>query len=162
MPIIGPRALEVVDHQVAAVRLDRRLEALHSGQQVSQRIGGVGTTHHDAAAAQPVGDFGENAGTFVVGAARRAGAHVMLVCSGNGEHGLAYGAAIGSRRYRNLLPWGPMTTPPPPPSPPPPPLGMAGFFSPCGGGGLAPPAPLLPAPAPPAPAAPVPRAAALR
>src|SRR6266704_1220718 len=121
MPIIGPRALEVVDHQVAAVRLDRRLEALHSRQQVSQRIGGVGTTHHDAAAAQPVGDFGENAGTFVVGAARRAGAHVMLVCSGNGEHGLASGAAIGSRRYRNLLPWDSMTTPPPPPPPPPPP-----------------------------------------
>src|SRR5436309_3213077 len=125
MPIIGPRALEVVDHQVAAVRLDRRLEALHSRQQVSQRIGGVGTTHHDAAAAQPVGDFGENAGTFVVGAARRAGAHVMLVCSRNGEHGLTSGAAIGSRRYRNLLPWGPMTTPPPSPSP----LGMADFFA---------------------------------
>src|SRR5437870_2649526 len=131
MPIIGPRALEVVDHQVAAVRLDRRLEALHSRQQVSQRIGGVGTTHHDAAAAQPVGDFGENAGTFVVGAARRAGAHVMLVCSRNGEHGLASGAAIGSRRYRNLLPWGPMTTPPPSPSPSP--LGLASQLEQWGG-----------------------------
>src|SRR6266566_1039196 len=148
MPIIGPRALEVVDHQVAAVRLDRRLEALHSRQPVSQRIGGVGTTHHDAAAAQPVGDFGENAGTFVVGAARRAGAHVMLVCSGNGEHGLAYGAAIGSRRYRNLLPWGPMTTPPPSPSPSP--LGMADFFALEAGEYLDRLDALLQAPAPPA------------
>ena len=144
MPIIGPRALEVVDHQVAAVRLDRRLEALHSRQQVSQRIGGVGTTHHDAAAAQPVGDFGENAGTFVVGAARRAGAHVMLVCSGNGEHGLAYGAAIGSRRYRNLLPWGPMTTPSPTP------LGMSDFFALEAGEYLDRLDALLQAPAPPA------------
>src|SRR6185503_3214603 len=57
MTIVGSRALEVVDHQITAVRLDRRFEALDGREQVCELVRLFGARQGDAAVPQPIGDF---------------------------------------------------------------------------------------------------------
>src|SRR6266704_3546513 len=56
--IVRLSALQVVDHQVAAVRLDRQLEAFHGRQQVHQIFGALSARHGDPAGPQASADFG--------------------------------------------------------------------------------------------------------
>ncbi len=58
MAVVGLRALQVVHHQVAAVRLDRLLEPFDGRQQIRQVIRALGTRYRDATAPQPVRHFG--------------------------------------------------------------------------------------------------------
>src|SRR5207245_6196173 len=55
--IVGARALEIVDHEVAPMGLYRRFESLHRRQQVREGFGLVDTRHDDAAAPQSGGDL---------------------------------------------------------------------------------------------------------
>src|SRR5881296_3687887 len=68
--VVRPRALQVVDHQVSSVCLDRRFEPLHGREQVRQLFGTLGAGHRDPAAPQPGRYFGHRRrallGFFVV------------------------------------------------------------------------------------------------
>ena len=55
--IVRPRALEIVNHQIATMRLDRRLEALDRREQVGELVRLFRTGERDPSVAQPVGDF---------------------------------------------------------------------------------------------------------
>src|SRR5438128_2236357 len=50
--VVGARALQVVDHQVAPVCLDRRFKTLDGREQVHQILGTLGAGHRDAAVPQ--------------------------------------------------------------------------------------------------------------
>src|SRR2546430_17714717 len=66
MAVVGPRAPEIIHHEIAAVRLDGLLEALHGRQQIREIIGTLGAGYGDAAASQPVGNFGGGGGARVL------------------------------------------------------------------------------------------------
>ena len=57
MAIVRPRALEIVNHQIAAMRFDRRLEALDRRQEVGELVRLFRTGERDTPVAQAVGDF---------------------------------------------------------------------------------------------------------
>src|SRR5437588_1636816 len=63
--VVGPRALQVVDHQVSSVRLDRRFKTLHRRQQVHERFGILGARHRDTAAPQPGRHLGRRRRTLL-------------------------------------------------------------------------------------------------
>src|SRR5207245_344850 len=67
--IVGLRALQVVDHQVAAVRLDRGFEPLDGREQVRQVFRALGARHGHPAIPQAGGAFGRH-GTLLVRAVR--------------------------------------------------------------------------------------------
>ena len=64
MEVVGLRAPQIVDHQVAAVLLDCLLEALDRRQQIREIIRPLGAGQRDPAPPEPVGDFGD--GTLFV------------------------------------------------------------------------------------------------
>lgn len=53
MPIVGPRALEVVHHQIAAVPLDRRFETFDRFEQADEMVGILVSADADATVPQP-------------------------------------------------------------------------------------------------------------
>src|SRR3989454_12743926 len=62
MAVVGPRASEIIHHEIAAVRLDGLLEALQGRQQIRQIIRTLGAGDSDAAPPQPVGNLGGSGG----------------------------------------------------------------------------------------------------
>ena len=66
MPVIGLRALQVVHHQVSAVRFDRLLEALHRREQIRQIVGSLGSRESDSTAPQPLADLSGDVGTLTI------------------------------------------------------------------------------------------------
>jgi hypothetical protein len=66
MSVVGLDALEIVHHQVSAVRLDGRLERLYRRQQVGQIRRTIRRTDHNAAVSQPIGNLGDDAGALIV------------------------------------------------------------------------------------------------
>src|SRR5213078_682572 len=65
--IVGARALQVVDHQVPAVRLHRRLEPLHRRQQFHEILGALAAGDRDPAAAQPGRHLSRRGGPLPLG-----------------------------------------------------------------------------------------------
>src|SRR5256885_12325289 len=63
--VVGPRALQVVDHQVSPMRLDCRFKTLHRRQQVHERFGILGARHRDPAAPQPGRHLGRRRRTLL-------------------------------------------------------------------------------------------------
>ena len=66
MAVVGPRAPEIIHHEIAAVRLDGLLEPLHGRQQIREIIRTLGAGYGDAAAPQPVGNLGGGGGARVL------------------------------------------------------------------------------------------------
>ena len=66
MPVIGLYALEIVHHQVAAVRLDGRLELLDRRQQVGQVRRTIRGTDDNPTVPQAIGNLGDDAGALIV------------------------------------------------------------------------------------------------
>ena len=62
--IVGLHALQVVDHQVSAMRLNRRFEPLDGREQVDEIFGALGAGRYDPAAPQPRRDFRHRRGSL--------------------------------------------------------------------------------------------------
>ena len=58
MAIVGLCAPQIVDHQIAAVRLHRCFETLDGRQQIREIFGALRSGHRNAALPQPISDFG--------------------------------------------------------------------------------------------------------